>query len=187
MSPRLELGCLVVSILTAVVLCSKCGQGLPAWQLTILTGVATALAAGLFAGLARLGAVHRRLRDMRLRTCFLSVQNGWQKRNAAYFTPFVTPQLDEQLRRQLAELAASDRVVHHKRPRIRKLRVLSGGGRRDTECVARIESSVRHWVTDANSGELIGGSKQAERDVALWRFVRGQATDWLAAEINVRD
>jgi hypothetical protein len=171
--------------MTAAVLCSKCGQGLPAWQVSILTAVATALAAGLFAGLARLGVVYGRLRDMRLRTCFLSVQNGWRKQNAGYFLPFVTPQLGEQLRRQLAELAASGQVVHHERSRIRKLRVISGGGRRDLECVARIESSVRHWVTDASSGELTAGSKQASRDVAPWRFVRGSDGDWFAAEIGV--
>jgi predicted lipid-binding transport protein (Tim44 family) len=165
--------------------CSKCDPHLPFWQEAILSAIAIAIAFALLLGLLRLGAVRRRFRDMRLRTCFLAVQRGWQKRDPAQFAPFVTPELGSQLRGQLAEIAASGRVVHHERPRIRKLRVLSGGGKDEEECVARIESSVRHWLTDASSGELVGGSRDVSHDEALWRFVRDPATDWLAAEIGV--
>jgi hypothetical protein len=167
--------------------CSQCDPHLPFWQEALLGALGLAIAFGLLAGLARLGGGGRRLRDLRLRTCFLAVQRGWQKRDAAQFAPFVTPELGARLRDQLAEIAASCRVIHHERPRIRKLRVLSGGAKGEEECVARIESSVRHWLTDAATGELVGGSREASHDEALWRFVRSPGSDWLAAEIGVSD
>ena len=105
--------------------------------------------------------------------------------DTALFAPFVTPELGEQLRRQLAEIAASGRVIHHQRPRVRKLRVISGGGKGDRECIAQIESTVRHWLTDAATGKLVGGSKDVSHDKALWRFVLDTEVDWLAAEIGV--
>jgi predicted lipid-binding transport protein (Tim44 family) len=165
--------------------CSRCDPHLPFWQEALLGLLALAIAFGLLAGLLRLGMGRSSLRDLRLRTCFLAVQRGWQKDDPAQFAPFVTPELASQLRAQLAEIAASGRVIHHERPRIRRLRVVDGGGRGDRECVVRIQSSVRHWVADAGSGELVAGSRDVSHDDAAWRFVRDPPGDWLAAEIGV--
>lgn len=169
----------------ARVYCRECDPGLPWWQEALLASLAVAIASGILYGFFCLGPVNRHMRNLRLRTCFLAVQRGWGKEDPSYFVPFVTYALGEQLRRELGNLAADGRAIHHERPRIHKLRVLSGGGKRDAECVARIESSVRHWIADATTGELLSGSQETSRDEALWRFVREPATDWLAAEINV--
>jgi hypothetical protein len=167
------------------VYCSSCDPGLPFWQEAILGLIGIGVAFGVLYLLFASGLVRRRLRDMRLRTCFLSVQRAWEKGDPGQFAPFVTPELAEQLRRHLAEIDASGRVIHHERPRIRKLRVISGGGKGDRECIAQIESTVRHWLTDAATGELVGGSRDPSHDEARWRFVLDPEVDWLAAEIGV--
>jgi hypothetical protein len=169
----------------ARVYCRECDPGLPWWQEALLASLGVAIASAILYGFFRIGPVNRHMRNLRLRTCFLAVQRGWEKEDPSYFAPFVTYALNEQLRRELGNLAADGKVIHHERPRVRKLRVLSGGGRRDSECVARIESTVCHWLADASTGELVGGRKETSRDEALWRFVREPAIDWLAAEINV--
>lgn len=168
-----------------IYICAKCGEGLPAWEQVLLGIVGLAIGLGLLYGLSRLGAVRGRWRDMQLRTCYLGLQLAWASADADRLAPFVTPALGEQLRSQLAEVAAAGQVIHHERPRVRRLRVVSGGGRREEECVASIKSSVRHWITDASSGEVVGGSREVSRDEALWRFLRDPARGWIAAEIGV--
>ncbi|MGB7686209.1 MAG: TIM44-like domain-containing protein [Solirubrobacterales bacterium] len=177
----------LVPVVEAVtrVYCSECDPDLPFWQEALLASLAISIASGILYLIFRVGPISRRMRNLRLGTCFLSVQRGWEKEDPAQFAPFVTYELGERLRRQLAEIAADGKVIHHERPRLRKVRVVSGGGRKDDECVARIESSVRHWLADATSGELVGGSKEISRDESHWRFIREPATDWLAAEIGV--
>jgi hypothetical protein len=174
-----------VSLQLGVYICSKCDQGLPAWEQLLLGVVGVVIAFGLLYGLTRLGAVRGRWRDMQLRTCFLGVQRAWSAGDADRLLPFVTAALGDQLRRQLTGILAAGQAIHHERPRVKRLRVLSGGGRRDAECVARIESSVRHWITDAGSGALLSGSRDVSHDEALWRFVRDPKRGWLAAEIGV--
>ena len=51
--------------------------------------------------------------------------------------------------------------------------------------MARIQSSVRNWLTDAG-GAVVGGSKERSHDDARWRFVRAPGGGWLAAEIRFR-
>ncbi len=120
---------------------------------------------------------------MGLRVCFLGIQFAWGKPDAAErLAPYVTPELGERLRRQLSETAARGQTIHHERPRVEKLTVISGGGREDAECVARFRSSVRHWLTD-ESGAVAGGSEERSHDEATWRFVR-RGDDWIAAEIE---
>jgi len=53
-----------VPIPLAVYICSKCDQGLPAWEQLLLGVVGVAIAFGLLAGLLRLGTlIGRRLRS----------------------------------------------------------------------------------------------------------------------------
>jgi hypothetical protein len=168
----------------AIYICSECSHGLPAWEQGILSVLGVGLAFGILWGLMRIGSRGSRRRDARLRACFLGVQRAWGVQDAGRLTAYVTPALAEQLRGELAAITASGRVVHHEDPRIERFRVVLGGGRNDEECLARIESSVRHFLTDATSGEVVGGSQESSRSDVLWRFVRDPAHGWVAAEIN---
>jgi predicted lipid-binding transport protein (Tim44 family) len=165
-------------------LCQGCDQGFPAWEQLLLGVVGIAIAFGLITAVTQLAGFRSRRRDARLRACFLGVQRAWGVLDAGRLGPFVTPALAEQLARQLADIAAGGRVVHHEDPRVDALRVVRGGGRRDSECVARIESSVRHWLTDESGAIREGSEAPSHRDV-LWRFSRGPRGEWVAAEIGV--
>jgi predicted lipid-binding transport protein (Tim44 family) len=168
---------------TAGLVCSNCDPHLPAWQELLLGALALAIAAGLLYGVARLGIFSSRMRNMGLRVCFLGIQLAWGRPDAATrLRPYVTPELGERLRRQLAKTAARGETIHHERPRVERLTVVSGGGREDAECEARIRSSVRHWVTD-KSGAVVGGKEERTYEEATWRFVR-RGDDWIAAGIE---
>lgn len=169
---------------TLGLVCSRCDPGLPAWQEFLLGLLALAIACALFYGLSRLGFLRSRMRNTTLRVCFLGIQFAWAQPDAAErLAPYVTAELGERLRGQLAETASQGRTIHHERPRIEKLTVISGGGPKEVECVARIRSSVRHWLTDA-SGIVVSGSLERSHDEATWRFVRDPERDWIAAEIE---
>ncbi len=158
---------------------------LPGWQQAILSVVGVALAYAILYGLYWLTTWRAQRRDRRLRACFLGIQRAWARSDAAALTPFVTPQLGAQLRGQLDDIARSGRVIHHERPRVKRLRVVRGGGKDDAECFARIESSVRHWLTESATGAIAGGHLETDHDSALWRFERDPARgDWVATEIN---
>lgn len=172
----------------AAFICSGCDNGLPVWQQLILGVVGVAIAFGLLYGLYLLLTFSDRRRDARLRECFLGVQDAWPAPDAAdRISPFVTRELHDRLAWQLAESAAKGETIHHERPRLERLTVLSGGGKQDPECVARIESSVCNWLTD-ESGALVGGSRERSYDKATWHFVRGENRNWIAAEVEfIRD
>lgn len=168
----------------AGLVCSSCDPGLPAWQEFLLGLLAVAIAAALFYGVSRLGFLRSRWRDTSLRVCFMGVQFAWSAPDAGErLAPYVTAELAERLHRQLADTVAAGRTIHHERPRIEKLTVTSGGGPEDTECVARIRSSVRHWLTD-ESGAVVGGSRERTHEEAIWRFVHDPDRDWIAADIE---
>jgi predicted lipid-binding transport protein (Tim44 family) len=168
----------------AVYICSKCDQGLPVWQQAILAFVGVAIAFAILYGLSRLITLRSDRRDRHLRQCFLAIQRVWGAPDAAQrVSRFVTPELLEKLRVQLDGALSRGQTIHHEDAAIERLTVLSGGGKHDQECVARIQSSVRSWVTDAG-GELVSGSKERSQDNARWRFVRDPAGAWLAAEIR---
>jgi hypothetical protein len=76
--------------------------------------------------------------------------------------------------RVVTRLARGLNFTHHEDPQIVKLTVVEGGVRGDDDCVAWIESSVRHWITDA-SGAQIEGSQDVSHDQAYWRFARDPA------------
>lgn len=168
---------------TAGLVCSRCDPHLPVWQELLLGALAVAIAFGLLYGITQLPIFRNRFRNMGLRVCFLGIQLAWAAPDAAErIAPFVTPELGEQLRRRLAETAARGETIHHERPKVEKLTVVSGGSKDDAECVVRIRSSVRHWVTD-ETGAILSGSKERSQDVATWRFVR-RGNDWIAAEVE---
>lgn len=174
--------------LSVAFICSGCDNGLPVWQQLILGVVGVAIAFGLLYALYLLVTLSTRRRDARLRECFLGVQDAWPAPDAAErISPFVTRELHDRLAWQLAESAAKGQTIHHERPRLERLTVLSGGGKHDRECLARIESSVRNWLTD-ESGALVGGSRDRSYDTATWHFVRGEDRSWIAAEVEfIRD
>lgn len=125
-----------------------------------------------------------RKRDARLKQCFLGVERSWDD-DLADLDRCATPWLCEHLRKQRAAFATRGRTIHNEHVRIERFELVSGGGPDDQDCLVRITSTARHWVTGVAMGELETGTPSGERVSRYWRFVRDPTHEWLVDEIGV--
>jgi hypothetical protein len=178
---------LLLQLPLAVVLppCQDCGAPLPLWQQVLLSLLGGAIGLGIVFGLFRLVMRRSDRRDARLEACILAVQRALGLGTVEALDPFVTASLRDSLREQLGQLADAGRRLHCEEPRLTGLVVVQGGGRRDRECVALLNLSLRRWVTEAGTGTLLEGSRDPVLNAAYWRFLRDPTRGWLADAIGV--
>ena len=126
-----------------------------------------------------------RRRDAQFKRCVVRVEEAWADSELDALERYATPWLCDALREQRTAFAARGRMAHQKDTKVERLEIVTGGAAADTECLARITSTSKHWVTDTVIQQKMTGSPQGERVSRYWRFVRDGAHGWRADEIGV--